>query len=57
MNEITVVFDEFLKQCSREDLEFIVSNEVSNEEIITLLKKKEAEVKQNILENFGITIS
>ena len=52
VKELDEKFIEFLQKRSSDELHFIIRNELSDEEIIKILIKKEDEVKENILENF-----
>lgn len=51
---INEIFKSFIEECNAEDLNFIATNELNREEIITVLLKKNEDTKENILENFGV---
>ena len=51
--KIEEVFLSFITNCSEQDLDVIISNEISLEEKINMIKRLDSETKENILENFS----
>lgn len=51
-----IVFNKFIKNCSEQDLNYIIENELSEREKVLIINHCNIEVKQNILENFNVDI-
>ena len=54
-DKVSEVFENFISNCSEQDLDFIIANEVSVQEKIELLNGRDSQAKQTILENFKTT--
>ncbi len=46
------VFDSFIDCCSEQDLDFIIANELSRAEKEEIIKNRDTETQENILENY-----
>ena len=54
INQLDKTFKSFIESCTKQDLDFIASNELSDKEIIDVLLNKDEEIKKNILDNFNV---